>query len=80
MAEHCWRVNATLEVRKSGNAEDRDWPHMVVAISGESETVLVSGIENELEAEAICRDVAAAAYLDSLHVKPAMLKAVATAN
>lgn len=44
-----------------------------------SETVLVSGIAEELEAEAICRDVAAAAYLDSLRVKPQTLKAVATA-
>jgi hypothetical protein len=80
MAEHCWRVNATLEVRKSGNAEEHDWPYMVVAISGESETVLVSGIEEELEAEAICRDVAAAAYLDSLRIKLPTLKAVATTN
>jgi hypothetical protein len=80
MAEHCWRVNATLEVRKSGNAEDHDWPYMVVAISGESETVLVSGIAEELEAEAIRRDVAAAAYVDSLHVKPPKLKAVSTTN
>ena len=79
MAEHCWRVNATLEVRKSDNAEERDWPYMVVAISGESQTVLVSGIEEELEAEAICRDVAAAAYLDSLRIKPQTLKAAATA-
>jgi hypothetical protein len=64
-------VNATLEVRKSSNAEDRDWPYMVVAISGESQTVLGSGIEEELEAEAICSDIAAAVYIDSLQVKAA---------